>query len=487
MSINRFPKTLFILFAAAVILMIGCIPQQAIPVFITPTPLPATLSSTVVATLQPQDPVPTVAPSLTSETISEAGEPTRTPIQLGAVVGPSYTLQPSNTPRPTRTTAATVPPRPLQTQPPAATDGPSPTPLPVLDPQQVGLQLYTNFGRPEWDYYLQRTREVGVGWIKVQANWSFLQPNGADANTEVMRLFELNLETANQYGYKILLSIAKAPPYLRSSQGDDAPPDNPQELANFLNLLFTQTKIGEVVDAIEIWNEPNLKREWNSTALPFSGEGYMRLFAPAYQAIKAYRSDIVVVTAGLAPTGTGSFSVDDRTYLSQMYAAGLGQYTDVAVGVHPYAWGNPPDIRCCNAIPDRGWDDDPHFFFLDNLDAPREIMNANGHSSIQMWVTEFGYATWRDLSIGLPDPQENNLWMNYNTPEDQANYTIRALEIMQQERTDIGPVFLWNLNFANELTVSNRQEIVGYSIMLPENVNRPLYWLLPLAFQQPTQ
>jgi peptidoglycan hydrolase-like protein with peptidoglycan-binding domain len=104
-----------------------------------------------------------------------------------------------------------------------------------------------------------------------------------------------------------------------------------------------------------------------------------------------------------------------------------------------------------------------------------------------MWLTEFGYATWRDLDVGLPDPQENNLWMNYNTPEDQANYTIRALEIAQRERTDIAMTFLWNLNFANDLSVNNRQEVVAYSLMLPEDQRRLLYFLLPLAFQQPAQ
>jgi polysaccharide biosynthesis protein PslG len=481
MSRNLFPISLILPLIAV---MAACTPQMPIPVFITPTPEPVTQIPTLVPTLEVVEPVPTIAPSLTPESSPDVVAPSRTPMQLGAVVGPDYTLQPSNTPRPTRTNIATVPSRPSATpqQPGEATAGPSPTPLPVLDPQRVGLQLYTNLGRPEWDYYLQRTREVGVGWIKVQANWAFLQPNGADANAEVMRTFEINLETASQYGYKILLSVAKAPPYLRSVQGDDAPPDNPQELVNFLNLMFTQTKIGEVVDAIEIWNEPNLKREWNTNALPFGGEGYMQLFAPAYQAIKAYRSDIIVVTAGLAPTGTSPFSIDDRTYLSQMYAAGLGQYTDVVVGVHPYAWGNPPDVRCCVDDPNRGWDDNPHFYFLDNLDAPREIMNANGHGSVPIWVTEFGYATWRDLSVGLPDPQENNLWMNYLTPEDQANYTIRAVEIMQKERSDVGVVFLWNLNFANELTVNNRQEIVAYSLMLPDDIKRPLYFLLPAAF-----
>lgn len=474
MNRDAFSKRLVILWL--LLLLAACMPPTPIPVFITPTPETPTLIPTVVPTLEP----------LPSATEGNTGEPTRTPLLLGAVVGPEYTLHPSNTPRATRTPIDMAP---QSTAQPAATETPileptlSPTPLPLLSRQQVGVQVDTNLSREDWDFYLARAKELGVGWIKVQASWAFLQPNGANPDDERLRLFELNLQTANQYGFKVLLSVAKAPVWTRSTSGDDAPPDNPQELANFFNMMFQHTKIGEVVNAIEVWNEPNLHREWNTTAMPFSGAGYMQLFRPAYDAIRAYRSDIVIVTAGLAPTTTiGTFSIDDRDYLRQMYAAGLGQYPDVVVGVHPYGWGNAPDARCCAPESDpRGWNDNPHFFFLDNLDATRAIMNEGGHANVPMWVTEFGWATWQDLSVGLPDPAENNQWMTYNSPEDQANYTIRALEIAQKERQDVGMMTLWNLNYANTLTVQNRQEIVAYSLFLPDQNPRLLFYLLPLA------
>ncbi len=515
--------TLILIFLVG-LLLVGCVPPTPIPVFITPTPEPSLNASTAVPTLEP-------VPSVTQ--VAASGEPSRTPVVIGAVVGSSYTLEPSNTPRSTRTfiPSPTVPPRftatptgdgqqlpvvettpappvtaastsisvtvppstlpativlPTTVVPITATPevpAISPTPLPALDRERVGIQIDINLSREDWDFALSRATEMGVRWIKVQAAWDFLQPNTANADEERFRTFELNLQTAEQRGFNIMISVAKAPPYLRSVAGESAPPDNPQELANFLNLMFSQTKIGEVVDAIEIWNEPNLRREWNTTALPFSGAGYMQLFRPAYDAIRAYRSDIIIVTAGLAPTSTiGDASIDDRDYLRQMYAAGLGQYKDVVIGIHPYGWGNPPDARCCQPGGDRGWDEDPHFFYLHNIEDMRDIMNANGHNDVQMWFTEFGWATWRDLSVGLPDPAENNLFMNYVTPHDQANYTIRALEIAQRERSDIGVAILWNLNFANDLTVNNRQEIVAYSMMLPGDLRRPLFFLLPQAF-----
>lgn len=460
-------------------LLVGCSPQQPILVYVTPTPEITVEAPTPLALVED---MPSVTPGL-------PGTPSPTPVFLGPVVGADYTLQPTETPRPTRTRDATAPPRPTDTPAgPTATPSPTPTPLPQLNKQLMGVQVYNNYGPAEWDWFMSRAQETNVGWIKVQANWAFLQPNGANPDEQVLRTFELNLQSADRLGFKILLSVAKAPAWARPNGQADSPPDDPQALADFLNLMFQNTKIGEVVDAIEIWNEPNLRREWNTDSLPFNGAGYMRLFKPSYDAIKAYRPDIIVVTAGLAPTSSSDFSVDDRAYLQQMYDNGLANY-DAAIGAHPYGWGNPPDARCCDSIPERGWDDDPHFFFIETLDAMRDIMNRNGDSGAQIWVTEFGWAVWsEDITQPLPEPEANNLWMNYNTLDQQANYTIRAFQIAQ-ERGDMGPMFLWNLNYANEFTVANREEIIAYSLLFPPRegeddiYRRPLFYLLPLTTQ----
>jgi polysaccharide biosynthesis protein PslG len=465
----------------------ACIPGEPILVFITPTPSVPTASPTSTSTLPP---LPTVTQG---ESVTDL--PTREPVVVGPVVGPGYTLQPSNTPRPTRTPLPTVPPRDVATrepQPPAeATAGPSPTPPPQLNRDDVGIQLYTNLTREQWDQSLNETNFLNVGWIKVQFNWAFYQPQGPDPNFPLFREFEILMETAaNNTDKKILLSIAKAPQWTHpGQQGEDAPPDDPQALADLINLMFTQSKIGQSIDAIEVWNEPNLRREWDTQTHPFSGAGYMRLFDAAYRAVRAHSSTVTLVTAGLAPTetlGNPPFSINDRDYLQQMYNAGLASngYTNIAVGAHPYGWANPPDARCCDPSPDRGWDEHPSFFFIETLDATRDIMNRNGHQDVQIWITEFGWGTWANIPSAVP---VDSGFLAINTPDDQANYTLRALEIAR-DRGDIGPVFLWNLNFANEMTVQNGQEIVAYSLLVPdlnqENmpiIRRPLYFLLSNA------
>jgi hypothetical protein len=89
-----------------------------------------------------------------------------------------------------------------------------------------------------------------------------------------------------------------------------------------------------------------------------------------------------------------------------------------------------------------------------------------------MWVTEFGWATWEGLQSEPPE-----VWMRYNSALQQAEYTIRAFEI-GQSRDFMGPMFLWNLNFANQALIEERNEMVGYSLLVPGLDIRPLYHAL---------
>lgn len=451
--------------------------QETIMVFVTPTPQALAASSTPVPTIQPS------AAASATETDSPTGTApltaTITPIGptatfLGPIIGTDYALPATSTPQPTNS------PPPDATQPPSPTDepvqpaGPAPDRLPDLDPARMGIQLDPTLNREDWAKAVEDINRLGLRWLKVQVAWSLLQPNGPDEINDDFRRLETYLESAynNGGGPSILISVAKAPAWARTtSQSEDGPPDDPQQLANFISLMLRE--FGQAVGAVEVWNEPNLQREWQGK-LPFSGAGYMTLFRPSYEAIRAYSPTLTIITAGLAPTGNNPGSRDDREFMREMYTAGLSNYQDVAVGIHPYGWGNAPDATCCQMEPEPGWDDDPHFFFLDNLDDYREIMVSNGHENAQMWITEFGWASWDGFPNEPPEP-----WMKYTNECQQGIYTVRAFQ-MGQERDYIGPMMLWNLNFAI-LTglVENRDERAAYSLIVPRQAReRAAYWML---------
>ena len=427
------------------------------------SPLPSVQSLEVLATVDGvQLPRLDAAPA----TLSADGE------SFGAIIGPKYTQPPTDRPRPTdrpTATAIVIPP----TQPGSAYTTAVPVDQTRLDSAQMGIQVHYNFDVPGWDRSLHQIAALRVDWIKLQASWEWLQPNAAGQFDQNFRMFQYHVQAADKHGFKILLSIAKAPDWTRHvDRNEDGPPDDLNHLTWFIHKLLE--KVGPYIDAIEIWNEPNLKREWTGNR-PLSGSSYMELFRVSYAAIRAYSPNITVVTAGLAPTGNHSgVSVEDRAFLRQMYRAGLARYNDVMIGIHPYSWGNPPDSLCCNNVEGQGWDDQPQFYFLQTVRDYSNIIAAYGDNA-QMWVTEFGWATWEDFPTAAPE-----IWMAYNSALDQRDYALRAFEI-GQSRADIGLMFLWNLSYAQEQTVKERSELAGYSILYPrfdgsdQQRERPLY------------
>lgn len=472
-----------------VLLVMGlaaCGPQETIVIYITPTPRPTeTAVNTAVptvevailpsATFTPQfqptittteTPTATamfIMPTPAVATSVQAGSSPTPTVSSGPIIDASYTLPPTNTPPPTATNT------PVST--PIATLLPA---YPTLDGNRMGVQLDYNLPLDAYYIFLQHAKALNVGWVKLQADWAFLQYEGENAYGSNFQFFVDYVQRTKNEGFRVMLSVAKAPVWARSARSPDSgPPDNPQLYANFITQLIQHIK-PENIAAIEIWNEPNLIREWRGV-LPFNGAGYMQLFRPAYDAIKAIAPQIQILTGGLAPTGNTEGSVDDRTYLQQMYDNGLAQYTDVSIGIHPYSWGNPPDFVCCDAIADRGWDDDPHFFFANNLSDYRAIMDRNGHR-VPMWVTEFGWATWENYPGKPPDE-----WMKYNTSAEQVQYTVRAFEIGQSMEL-MGPMMLWNLNFGTAGLIGRRVELAAYSLMYDVDglslTRRPLFDVL---------
>ena len=77
--------------------------------------------------------------------------------------------------------------------------------------------------------------------------------------------------------------------------------------------------------------------------------------------------------------------------------------------------------------------------------------------------------------------------MTYTSPEEQAQYVIRAFEI-GQSLDYVGPMFLWNLNFGGNIPIMNRSEMAAYSLIYDAGEGleyRPLYDLLQ-EIVQPT-
>jgi hypothetical protein len=294
-----------------------------------------------------------------------------------------------------------------------------------------------------------------------------------------------------------MISIAKAPDWARASAEEDGPPVNPEDLASFITRVMNEVRVdlygNSYFDAIEIWNEPNLRREWNGSTL--GGAEYMRLFDAGYRGVRAGEGghSVTVVTAGLAPTGLndGANAIDDRAFLRQMYAAGLATngYNNVAIGVHPYGAANAPSARWCGAdsCGEAGYNNHPSWFFLNTIEDYRAIMEANGDGGRQLWATEFGWGTYEGFTTTDGDPAippSDPPYLGWLDQETQANYIIEAFKIAQ-ELPYMGPMILWNLNYSNQELIDISDPRAAYALL--RGGSDPLRPAFKLIEQAPKQ
>jgi polysaccharide biosynthesis protein PslG len=363
-------------------------------------------------------------------------------------------------------------------------------PQPTLRRPLMGIQIHPVVEVPTWWGMVDRAQFMGFGWVKVQVNWKEMEPEPG-VFTQPFKVVADNLFYAGQRGLKVLISVVNAPDWARpaAAQGDqNGPPTDPRTYANFLGALLDQWD-RRYITAIEVWNEPNLIREW--TGAPRTAAVYKTYFDAAYQAIRARSADIIVVTAGPAPAGDTGGSVNDRNWLRDLYKVGLPiNDPNLAIGVHPYGWANAPDARCCTGS-GRGWDDQRFFFFLDTIYDYRQIMVENGHASGKLWATEFGWPSFDNLRyrdhvagpLAIPPTDPGLAWMTYLNETQQAQYVIRAFELLQSGdlATFMGPAFLWNMNFSSLGIVRENipsEPEAAFSVLNSDWGTRPVYrWL----------
>lgn len=366
-------------------------------------------------------------------------------------------------PSPTATTASPLPP------PTAAPSPPTPTPLPpVVFKPGWGVQVHL-FG-VDVDQALGWARGTGVEWVKQQVEWTNVEYTPGEYD---WRELDRIVDKVNGYGFKLMLGVNHAPAWTRTETVEYGPPHDPAEFGRFMSQLAGRYR-GRVA-AYELWNEPNLRREWRGE--PLDPALFVALIREGAQAIRAADPAAKIISGGPAVTGIndGETAVDDRVYLRGMVAAGVGQWVD-GVGVHPYGFANPPAER---------WDDPTHvapshnnhpsFFFRNTLEDYRAILVEGGLEALPLWATEFG---WPSVdTLGSVDTSGRE-FERYTTETQQAKYIVEGFR-MGRAVDWTGPMILWNLNIA-VIWGAQRPES-AYSLLRPDGSYRPAYIAVRVA------
>jgi len=186
---------------------------------------------------------------------------------------------------------------------------------------------------------LQMIRDAGFSWIRQEFPWEDIEIHGKgdfeDRRQEPYRSawdkYDNIVELAHKYGLNIICRLDNPPAWSRAdgdARGTLLPPDDYEDYGDYVYAVVSRYR-GRI-RTYQIWNEPNLVREWGEV----NAQEYVELLRIAYTRAKEADPDCVILAGALSATieldahelGKG---INDFVYLQQMYDAGAAPYFDV--------------------------------------------------------------------------------------------------------------------------------------------------------------
>ena len=336
------------------------------------------------------------------------------------------TATPTPTPTPLPTSLPVVVARPT-----AAAQAPAPiraVPAPVGNISiEIGGQV-TSVGSAR---AINAMRQARMQWMKIQIKYSRGSP--PDIHSQIME--------AHSQGFKILISALGYPSEL--GQGGAG------YVSDFAHWLGRVAAWG--ADAIEVWNEPNLDREWPQGQI--SGAAYADMLRQAYQSIKRANPNVMVISAAPAPTGHHAEPdrvMPDNKWLREVAAAGGADYMD-CVGVHYNEGIVPPNQTSGDP---RGDEYYTRYFYSGMVIGYLSIIRDK-----PLCFTEMGYVTSQGYAA-LPDAFA---WGANTTVQQQAEWLAQAA-IIASNSGSVRLFIVWNIDF----TRYDSDPQGGYAIIRPD-------------------
>lgn len=333
----------------------------------------------------------------------------RLTIHPGGGVGPVPTAQP---------------PGPTTPLPP----GPTAPPPPPVGGFELGGQVF-GFGNS------QQMRQAGMTWAKVQVRYNQGDPAS---------IVQGAINEARSNGFRVLLGVVGNQEQLRANPG--------QYFSQFAQFLGGVAQLGP--EAIEVWNEQNIDREWPAGLI--NPASYTQMLSAAYQAIKAANPSVLVISGAPAPTGFFGGACtpngcDDDAFIRGMAANGAANVMD-CVGIHYNEGILSPDASSGDP---RG-NSNHHTRYYPTM--------VNLYSSVfpgkPLCFTELGYLS----PEGFGPLPPGFSWAANTTVQDQAEWLARAA-VLSRQGGRVRLMIVWNVN-ATQFTPDPQ---AGFAIIRPNN------------------
>jgi len=306
--------------------------------------------------------------------------------------------------------------------------------------------------------------EMGFDWIKHEFAWRDIE--GIEKGKQDWWKADQIVNAVEAAGLNLVARLDRQPFWSQepgSSLKENRPPANLQDFGDYCGLIAARYK-GRIA-AYQVWNEPNLSREWGDQ--PPDPAAYSELLHLCYTAIKAADPGAIVISAGLAPTGTNSeIAMPDGEFLQRMYDSGAAPYFDV-LGLHAPGYKAPPETSPEEAASNKDLGQGRWFAFR-HVEDMRAIMVANGDGIKQVAILEMGWT--------LDQINPTYSWFAVDE-QTQADYLVRAYEYAQQHwRPWIG--LMCTIYFASPRWTPEENEQWWWSIVLPDGTPRAAYYAL---------
>jgi uncharacterized protein YraI len=319
-------------------------------------------------------------------------------------------------------------------QPPAASGetASSAPPAPVVNTAPVRGFSYGGHIAHMSGPTVQAMQRAGMTWVKRQWRYFRGQPPEAAAGY---------INEAHANGFRIVLGIVGVPSEL----------NQPGYADDYVNFVAGAAALG--ADAIEVWNEPNIDREWPSGSI--SPQNYTNLLRQAYGAIKGANPNTLVISGAPAPTGffggCHGGGCDDNLFVRGMAAAGAANYLD-CVGIHYNEGIVSPDQTSGDPRGNSG-------HYTRYLRSMINTYTGAFGSSRPLCFTELGYLT----PEGFPPLPGGFAWAQNVTLAQQAAWLDRAVAIAAGSGR-VRLLIVWNVDF----TQYGADPMAGYAMIRPD-------------------
>jgi polysaccharide biosynthesis protein PslG len=302
-------------------------------------------------------------------------------------------------------------------------------------------------------------------WQKSMLPWRVIEPERGNFQWDAA---DQLVQASSAAGIKLIARVDSPPDWARSNRGFTGPPDRLEDFEAFVFALVDRYRPGSelgTIDAIEIWNEPNLDREWGGFTIDrLAARQYVNLLCAGNRAAKRANPDIVTISAALSPTGTtNGRAMDDVIYLGWLYDVGMRPCFDVlgahGVGYKAPPWISPEEIAANKQL----WGGHASFGFR-RVEQLRQVMVRYGDANKQIWLTEFGWTS---------DPIHQSYAWHRVTEQQKAEYIVGAFQWAATHwRPWIGVMVVWNMPASDW---GESREEYWWSITNPDGTTRAAY------------